>query len=43
LADRIVVLHQGRLVEEGTHDSLLAAEGDFARLYRLQAGWYAAR
>jgi len=34
--DRILVFHKGRLVEEGTHDALLAKEGLYARLYRLQ-------
>jgi ATP-binding cassette subfamily B protein len=35
-ASRILVLHHGRVVEEGTHDALLAAGGIYARLYRLQ-------
>lgn len=35
--DRIFVLDAGRLVEEGTHGELLAREGLYARLYRLQA------
>jgi subfamily B ATP-binding cassette protein MsbA len=35
-ADRVVVLDKGRVVEEGTHDSLLAANGLYARLYRGQ-------
>ncbi|MGH9749200.1 MAG: ABC transporter ATP-binding protein [Candidatus Polarisedimenticolia bacterium] len=35
-ADRILVLHHGRLVEEGDHRSLLRRGGIYERLYRLQ-------
>jgi ATP-binding cassette subfamily B protein len=35
-ADRILVLHHGRLREEGTHEQLLARGGLYARLYQLQ-------
>ncbi len=35
-ADRIVVFHKGRVVEQGCHEELLALHGVYARLYQLQ-------
>jgi ATP-binding cassette, subfamily B, multidrug efflux pump len=35
-ADRILVLHKGRLVDQGTHEELLANEGIYAKLYQLE-------
>ena len=37
-ASRIVVLEQGAIVESGTHDELLEAEGAYASLYGTWAG-----
>jgi ATP-binding cassette subfamily B protein len=34
--DRIIVLHQGQVVEDGSHDELLARRGYYHRLYQLQ-------
>lgn len=35
-ADKIVVLENGRIIEEGNHDSLLALDGHYAQLYKNQ-------
>ncbi|MGQ9678709.1 MAG: ABC transporter ATP-binding protein [bacterium] len=36
MADRIVVVHRGMIVEEGKHEELVARDGVYSRLYRLQ-------
>jgi ABC-type multidrug transport system fused ATPase/permease subunit len=40
-ADRIVVLDQGRIAEQGTHESLMAEGGRYQRLFQLQAAGFA--
>ncbi|MBT4499533.1 MAG: ABC transporter ATP-binding protein, partial [Gemmatimonadetes bacterium] len=40
LCDRILVLEEGRLIENGTHDELLARAGAYAHMWALQAQWY---
>jgi len=39
-ADQIVVIHGGRIIERGTHESLLAENGTYAHLFELQAKGY---
>jgi ATP-binding cassette subfamily B multidrug efflux pump len=38
--DRLVILDQGRIVEQGSHDSLLRADGHYAALWRHQSGGF---
>ena len=40
MADQIVVLSDGRVVERGDHDSLMTEDGVYARLFSLQAAGY---
>ncbi|MGH3567788.1 MAG: ABC transporter ATP-binding protein [Pseudonocardia sp.] len=40
IADKILVIEDGRLIEEGTHAELLRAEGHYAYLFHLQAAGY---
>lgn len=40
IADRIVVLKNGYLVEEGTHEELMALDGEYKRMFDVQSQWY---
>ena len=40
LADRILVMKQGKLAEQGTHADLMAVNGEYNRLYKSQEQWY---
>ncbi|MER5281301.1 ABC transporter ATP-binding protein [Streptomyces sp. NPDC002809] len=40
-ADRVYVLHHGRLAEQGSHDELMAARGRYAAMFDAQAAQYA--
>lgn len=40
LADEILVIGSGRIIERGTHDELMAANGSYAGMFEAQRGWY---
>lgn len=40
LANRILVMDKGNLVEIGTHNELINKKGEYARLYAAQEQWY---
>ena len=40
LADRVVFLSDGEIVEQGTHDELVQAGGAYSELFAMQAEWY---
>ena len=42
LANRILVMKNGKLVEQGTHRDLMESDGEYARLYKSQEQWYIA-
>jgi ATP-binding cassette, subfamily B, bacterial HlyB/CyaB len=41
IADRVLTIDEGRLVEDGSHDELMRAPGRYAALHKLQAGIHA--
>lgn len=40
MADRILLLEQGQIVEDGSHDELMALNGHYAKLFKMQADKY---
>jgi ATP-binding cassette, subfamily B, bacterial len=40
MADLIIVLHDGRISEQGSHEQLIAKRGRYAELFELQARGY---
>jgi len=39
MADQIVVIQDGRIVEQGSHEELMRMDGHYADLFRLKARW----
>jgi ABC-type multidrug transport system fused ATPase/permease subunit len=40
MADKIIVMAKGQIIEEGSHEQLLEAGGRYAHLFSLQAAGY---
>ena len=41
MADRIIVLSKGKIIEEGTRTELMSRNGLFAKMWEVQSSWYA--
>lgn len=39
-ADRILVMEEGRIAEDGTHETLMKQEGIYSRMFEIQRKWY---
>ena len=40
IADRILVIKNGRIVQDGSHSNLVAVAGEYKTMYELQRKWY---
>lgn len=40
LADQILLIHDGRVAEQGSHEDLMDSQGRYARMFNLQRSWY---
>ncbi|MNI55076.1 Heterocyst differentiation ATP-binding protein HepA [compost metagenome] len=40
MSDRIIVMEQGRIVEEGSYKDLMNLKGRYYEMYMSQASWY---
>ena len=40
LRNRVLVFKEGKIIESGTHDELMAEDGYYVEMYRAQARWY---
>lgn len=40
MADRMVVMDKGRIIEDGTHEALMALKGKYAEMFTTQAARY---
>jgi len=40
LAKRIIIIKEGTIIEDGSHDELLKQNGEYTEIYKLQSSWY---
>ena len=40
VADRILVIEDGRIIEDGNHDDLMKQQGMYCKMFQEQSAWY---
>lgn len=40
IADRIIVMKDGKIIQDGTHDQLIQINGEYKTMYNAQSKWY---
>ena len=40
MAERILVIDEGRIIEDGSHDELMKQQGEYCHMFNEQSAWY---
>lgn len=40
IADRVIVMKEGKVIQDGSHEQLISVEGEYKKMYEKQKKWY---